>query len=205
MELADAVRRRRTVRAFEDRPVDADLVDAILDLARRHPAAGNAWGTGFLVLDHPDDRRRFWDVTADPAWDRDAAWPAVTNAAVIVLPLANRQAYLDRYAEPDKAALGRSEAEAWPVPYWLVDTAFATMTLLLAVTDAGLGGFFHGLFGAEAGVRAAFAIPDEWQPIGAVAIGHPALDRPSRSAGRGRPPRDVVIRRGSWRPGAISE
>lgn len=205
MELADAVRRRRTVRAFEDRPVDAALVDAVLDLARRHPSAGNTWGTGFLVLDEPADRRRFWDLTDDPDWDRSSAWPTLTKAPVIVLPLANRQAYLDRYGEPDKAALGRTEASSWPVPYWLVDTAFATMTLLLAATDAGLGAFFHGIFHGEDAVRDAFGIPGDWQPIGAVALGHPRPDRSSRSAARGRPPLHVVVRRGSWRRGAIPE
>ena len=53
-------------------------------------------------------------------------------------------AYVARYGEPDKAAsgLGRG-ADAWPVPFWLVDTAFATMTLLLAATDAGLGALFY--------------------------------------------------------------
>ena len=57
------------------------------------------------------------------------------TAPVIALPLADPQAYVDRYGEPDKAATGLGRgADAWPTPYWTVDTSMAVMTLL-ASTD----------------------------------------------------------------------
>lgn len=181
MEFEQAVRKRRTVRAFTAEPVDPVVLARLLDLARRHPKAGNTEGTAFLVLDQPDLVARYWDLTTDPAWDRDAAWPRLRHAPVVILPLASEAAYLARYAAADKIALGRDVAEGWGIPYWYVDTAFATMTLLLAATDAGLGAFFHGLFHHEPAVVDGFSVPAGWRPIGAVAIGHPAPDRPSRS------------------------
>ena len=119
---------------------------------------------------------------------------------MVVVPVAVPGAYVARYGEPDKAAsgLGRG-ADAWPVPFWLVDTAFATMTLLLAATDAGLGALFYGLFGREAVVREAYGIPADHRPVGAVALGWPGADaRPGRSAGRGRRPLAEVVHRGRW-------
>ena len=71
MELREAIRRRRMVRNFEDRPVPAGALERILDHARRTPSAGNTQGSVFLVLVGPDEVGRFWDCTF-PA-DRRAA------------------------------------------------------------------------------------------------------------------------------------
>jgi len=189
------------VRAFDGRPVDARLLDDLLDLARRAPSAGNCQGVGFLVLEGPD-RDRFWDVTLPPHTRAEFAFPHLPDAPVLVIPVAQPDAYLARYAEPDKASTGLgADAGAWSVPYWLVDTSFATMTLLLAASDAGLGALFFGLFRHEDAVRAAFSIPPEVQPIGAVALGWPddaGPGRPGRSAARPRRPLAEVVRRGRW-------
>ena len=65
MEFADVVRRRRMVRNYTDEPVDPAVVDRALANAMRAPSAGFSQGWGFLVLDTPDDVRRFWAATAD--------------------------------------------------------------------------------------------------------------------------------------------
>jgi nitroreductase len=51
MELTDTIRRRHMVRRFDQRRVPSELIDRILDLARRAPTAGFAQGVDFLVLD----------------------------------------------------------------------------------------------------------------------------------------------------------
>ena len=50
MNVREAVRRRRMVRAFTEDPVDPAVVDGLIDLARRAPAAGNTQGSAFVVL-----------------------------------------------------------------------------------------------------------------------------------------------------------
>ncbi|MGH9285205.1 MAG: nitroreductase family protein, partial [Acidimicrobiales bacterium] len=44
----------------------------------------------------------------------------------------------------------------------------------------------------------AFAVPERLEPIGAVALGHPADDPPSPSLRRGRRPERDVVHRGRW-------
>ena len=61
----------------------------------------------------------------------------------------------------------------WQVPYWLVDASFATMLILLAATEVGLGALFFRLHGKPADVLAGFGAPPERAVIGAVAIGYP--------------------------------
>lgn len=197
MEFAEAVRRRRMVRAFEERPVDPSTLERILDLARRAPSAGFTQGSRFLVLAGSAETGRFWDATLPrPARD-EFPWPELIRAPVIVLPLANKQAYLDRYAEPDKGWTDRAQ-ERWPVPYWHVDAAFSAMTALLAIVDAGLGALFFAIFQGLDALREAFGIPPGLEPIGALALGYPAPDRPSRSLLRGRLPYEEVVRFGRW-------
>ena len=51
------------VHVFQNRPVDANLIDRLLDIARRGPSAGFSQGTDFLVLDDPATLQRFWELT----------------------------------------------------------------------------------------------------------------------------------------------
>ncbi|HVL89170.1 MAG TPA: nitroreductase family protein [Actinomycetota bacterium] len=196
MEFQRVVERRRMVRNFEDRPVSEAAVERILGNAIRAPSAGFSQGWGFLVLTDPEDRARFWEV----AWPDDertgSPHEGVMRAGLVVVPCANKQAYLDRYAEPDKGWTDRDERH-WPVPYWLVDTSFATMAMLLTITDEGLGALFFSLRHGDA-VKDAFGIPPEIEPIGALAAGYPARDEPSPSLARGRRPGSEVIRRRRW-------
>ena len=67
MQLQDAIRRRRMVRAYDsDRPVPRDEVNGLLDLAVRAPSAGFTQGWRFLVLDTAVARDAFWSATTVP-------------------------------------------------------------------------------------------------------------------------------------------
>lgn len=199
MDLRDVIRRRRMVRAFEpQRPVPPDLLDELLALAQRAPSAGYSQGFEFLVLDGPDDLATFWDVTGSREfWT--GRFAGVLDAPVVVVPLAHKGAYLERYSEPDKAPAGLQSEEAWPVPYWLTDTAMATMLLLLGAVDAGLGALFFGIFRNERLMLDAFGVPADRSAIGAVALGYAADAGQSGSAAtRPRRPLDEVVHRGRW-------
>jgi nitroreductase len=179
------------------RPVPDALLADLVDLASRSPSAGKTQGWHLVVLEEAETAR-FWELTL-PAERRDTfGWRGLLDAPVIALPLADPEAYLRRYDEPDKQAAGLgSSTEAWPVPYWTVDTAFAVMTLLLGAEAAGLGALFFGIFGGEAELRDALALPDPMELLGAIALGWPAgEDRPGHSAGRRRRPPEEILHRG---------
>jgi len=199
VDLDDVLRRRRMWRSFLDRPVEPEVVDRLLARAVRAPSAGHTQGWAFVVLEGPDQTAGFWRHAADPEWLARPSRPGLLRAPVIVVPMGNRQAYLDRYAEADKRATGRATEDGWPAPYWLIDTAFATMLLLLAVVEEGLGALFFALHGQSAALLDHLGVPPGWEPIGAVALGWPAADDPpSPSSGRGRRPVHHVVHRGGW-------
>jgi nitroreductase len=199
VELGEAVRRRRMVRNYRADPVADDALDRILTAGRRAPAAGNVQALDLVVLRGPVETARYWDVTL-PAPRRAAfRWPGLLRAPVLVLPYVRPSAYVERYAEPDKARTGLGGGEdRWAVPYWHVDAGMAVMAILLAVVDEGLGGLFFGQFDHAPGVREVLGVPDGHEAVGTIALGHPEPDEPGRSAGRRRRPGDDVVHLGHW-------
>ena len=201
MELNETIRRRRMVRAYEpDRPVPDDVVDRLLEHAIRAPSAGFSQGWDFLVLRSPDDRDRFWLSTReDPDAEPDSWLRGLMTAPLLVVCLSDKQRYLDRYAEPDKGWTDRDEAR-WPVPYWHIDTGMASMIMLLAAVDEGLGACFFGVPPDRTDAfRDAFGVPPTHTPIGAVTLGHRTGDLGTRgSAARRRHTLEEVVHRSRW-------
>jgi nitroreductase len=190
------------VRRYTDEPVEAALVDRMLEHAIRAPSAGFTQGWAFLVLDRPEDVRRFWEATTPTAVrDDDAERPwldGMRSAPVVIVPLASKRAYLDRYAEPDKGWTDRDEAR-WAAPYWYIDTGMASLLMLLTAVDEGLAACFFGIPPEQVDAfRAEFGVPDDQAPIGAITVGHPAPDPRSPSLRRGRRGVDEVVHRGRW-------
>ncbi len=200
MEFQEVVRRRRMVRNFDpDRPIPPPILDRILANALHAPSAGFSQGWAFLVLEGREETERFWSVT----WagnDRGSfRWQGLFDAPVLIVPMSHKQAYLDRYAEPDKGVTDKRES-FWPVPFWDIDTGMASLLMLLTAVDAGLGALFFGVFPQHLdGVRAAFDVPAAYTPIGAIALGYRAPDDPSPSLSRGRRPVEAVVHRGRFR------
>jgi nitroreductase len=198
VEFQDVVMRRRMVRNYRDEPVDPAVVQRILDNATHAPSAGFSQGWAFLVLESESDRRRFWHAATPEGQLPDNWLTGMQRAPVIIVPLSSKQAYLDRYAEPDKGWTDRDESR-WPVPYWHIDAGMATLLMLLTVTDEGLGACFFGIPPDRLETfRGEFGVPAEYAPIGALTIGHREQDRPSPSLKRGRRTADQIVHHGKW-------
>jgi len=201
MQFADCARSRKMVRAFQKKSVDAELLNRIVEIASWAPSAGKAQGWHLLVLQN-EDTNQFWNVTLPEEKRANFRWQHLLDAPVIALAFADPNAYLERYSEPDKAStkLG-SSLENWPTPYWTVDASFATMQLLLAAHDVGLGALFFGVFSGEQKLRSDFNVPEQMQLIGAVALGWPMPEKASEkgaSARRSRRKPSEIIHEGGF-------
>jgi nitroreductase len=197
MEFAAAVRARRMVRSYDpDHSISRETLDELLRLAIRAPSAGHTQGWRFLVLDDITSRSAFWAATSGAEPDR---WLArMRQAPALIVIFSNKDAYLDRYAEPDKGWSDRDE-QRWPVPYWHIDAGMAALLLLLGAVDAGLGACFFGVPGERWGaLRTAFGVPGELTPVGVVSLGYAAPDVRSPSLRRGRRELQDVVAYGSF-------
>jgi nitroreductase len=199
MELTEAVRRRRMTRNFSGQPLDAGVADGLLAAALRAPSAGNTQGREFVVLEGDEQTSRYWQAATDEAWRATSQrFEGLSRAPVVVLVFADPEAYRSRYREPDKRHPDGRELE-WVIPFWFVDAAFATMHLLLAATDEGIGAAFLGNFRGEDAVRTSFGVPQRLRWLGAVLLGQRAEpDPPSSSAGRRRRTLEESVHRGQW-------
>jgi nitroreductase len=192
MEFQEVVRRRRMVRTFTAEPVPQAALDRILGNALRGPSAGFSQGQALLVLSGAADRERFWAVAGA------AIASSAQTAPLVIVPMSCKRAYLDRYAQPDKGWTDKDEAR-WPVPFWHIDTGMAALLILQTAVDEGLGAVYFGIVPeAVAPFRSEFGVPDDQEPIGAIAIGYDA-ETEKRDLRSRRRDMDDLVHYGRWK------
>ena len=164
--------RRRMVRRFTDAPVDEATVTRLLAAARRAPSAGDTEPWGFVVV-------------RDPARRRALARAAHGQAFVAAAPVVIAACVDTRRAEPRyRERAGR---------YGWIDVAFASLLLLLAVAEAGLGACFVGAFD-DAEMTRLLELPEGVVPAAVIPVGHPA----ESPRGKKRRPSSEVVHRERW-------
>jgi nitroreductase len=203
MEFRDVVRKRRMVHRFAPQTVPRVDLLRVLEVALHAPSAGFSQGFDFIVLDEAPQLEWFWKMTEHPDFPYEPD-ELLDRPPCVVLAIANKPAYLERYSRPDKARFGLQGAEAWPVPYWDVDTGMAVMLVLLAAVEAGLGGWFFGLAWGEKELMQALDVPNGCRPIGAIGLGYALTDsRPKGSAFSIRRRKiESIVHFGRWLPAA---
>lgn len=191
MELQDAIRKRRMVRTFDSgRPVPEEALERILHNGTRAPSAGFSQGQAWLVL-RDADLEKFWQFGSDAVFD------SVRTAPLVIIPFSCKRVYLDRYAQADKGWTDRDESR-WPVPFWHIDTGMAAMLQLLTAVDEGLGALYFGIVPEQVQpFKDAFGVPDDYEPIGAIAIGYDA-ETEKRDLRARRKPIESLVHYGTW-------
>jgi len=187
------------VRNYTDETVDADALARVVDAGVRSPSAGFSQGQRFVVVTNDAQRTAIAVAAGEPEYIAKGFDPWISKAPAHIVICADKNAYLRRYSESDKAGPdGAPSTEAdWPVPYWWVDAGASMMSILLAAVDEGLAAGFLGAHNLEM-IHEALGIPDDILIVGVVTIGHPDTDRRSASLTRGWKDRSTVIHHDHW-------
>ncbi|MBK9600819.1 MAG: nitroreductase family protein [Anaerolineales bacterium] len=196
MELKDTVFKRRMVRNFADKPVSPEIIERILELTRHAPSAGFTQGQSFIVVTQPEMRKAIADTCEESEYVKSGFDPFISKAPVLLIPCTSELAYHRRYQEADKVDDKGNEI-VWPVPYWFMDIGCAVMIALLASIDEGLVSALVGSKDLKA-LRTLLSIPEEVTPVGVIAVGYRAPDRPSPSLKRGRKADQDYIHHEKW-------
>jgi nitroreductase len=169
MQTWDAITSRRNVRSFADRPISAADLDRILEAGRRSPSSQNWQPWDFVLV---TDRAQLTELAK--VW-QGAGHVAHSAATIVVVGPAGDNPF--RRAQLD---LGQ-----------------ATMAMMLAAADLGIGSCHAGIADLPR-VRELLGIPDDRDWALLISLGYPA-DRPlTPIKNPDRRPFDDVVHRGHW-------
>jgi len=196
MEFRDVLARRRMVRNYDDRAIDRASLDRIAAAALRAPSAGNSQAIGVVVVTDPETRIAIARIADEPEYVASGFDPWISKAPAHIVISVSEKVYRDRYSEADKLGADGSQID-WPVPFWWVDAGASMMAVLLAAVDEGLAAGFLGVHSLP-DLSQLLGIPDHFDPIGVVTVGHPAPDRRSGSLDRPKKTATDVVFTDRW-------
>ena len=152
MDVFEAIKTRRSIREYQEKPVEQEKLSKVLEAARLSPSAANKQPWKFIVVTDPKVKE-----SLRSAYNKD--W--LISAPVIIVGCAL-----------PKEAWVRSDGEE----YWKVDLAIAMQSLILEVWEQGLGTCWIGAF-REDGVKKALGIPDDVRVVALTPLGYPAEEK----------------------------
>jgi nitroreductase len=116
LEVFDAIEKRRSVRAYDSRPVPDDILMKILETGRIAPSASNIQPWHFIVVRDPEKRK----ALSDGRWAK-----FLTESPVVIVGCGNKD-----------------ESPEWHV----IDVTIAMQQMVIAATAEGLGTCWIGSF-----------------------------------------------------------
>ncbi|KPV64325.1 MAG: nitroreductase A [Candidatus Bathyarchaeota archaeon BA2] len=163
MDVFEAIKRRRSVRAYTSEEVSEEEVEKLIEAARWAPSAGNIQPWEFVIVTNAETKRRLADAARRQTF--------IEEAPVVIVVCAN--------VAQSSWGYGSRGANL----YCLQDTAAATENMLLAATALGLATCWVGAF-YEDEVARVINTPRGVRPVAIVPVGRAAKKpkaRPKRS------------------------
>jgi nitroreductase len=151
MELSEAIKGRRSIRAFKQQDVPEETVEKLIDAARHAPSAGNMQPWEFVIAKKPDTKKKLAQA---------ANQTFVEEAPVVIVVCANENRSSMGYGYRGKTL------------YCIQDTAAATQNILLTAYSLGLGACWIGAFNEDEAKRALNA-PEGIRPVAIIPVGYP--------------------------------
>jgi len=171
MDIYETISTRKSVRAYEERPVEEEKLRRVLEAVRMAPSARNEQEWRFVVIRDPVVRKRI---------ATEATRHSFIGSAPILLACC---------AETDGRLMQCGQ------PAYTIDVAIAMDHLSLAAVAEGLGTCWIGGFD-ESKVKAILSLPAAVRVVELMPLGYPVDPSP---AAKKRLPLETIVMDGGWR------
>ena len=159
--MIEAIQHRRSVRNFQEKSIEDEKLNEILEAARLAPSGNNRQPWFFVVIKDETIKEDVAVATNNQMW--------IASAPVVIVAVgdmcARSQDYAGLYVD--------EETSSFDVKRIVRDTTIAVTHLLLEVDNQGLGACWCGAF-SQAGIRPVLNIPDDKFVLAVIPIGYPA-------------------------------
>jgi nitroreductase len=148
----DTIFTRRSVRSFQDLPVEPEKIEKLLRAAMQAPSAANQQSEEFLVVQKRDALAQLSKMSPYAK--------TIARAPLAIVLLGNE----------DKMQFSEN---------WQQDLGAAAENLLLEAVEQGLGAVWLGVFPADKrveAIRSQFTLPENLMPFAVIAVGYPRED-----------------------------
>lgn len=153
MDVLEAIKGRRSIRAFKNQDVPAEIVEELIDAARWAPSAGNIQPWKFIIVRKSRIKRRLVEAALGQMF--------IGEAPVVIVVCANEERSSQGYGVRGK------------ILYCIQDTAAAIQNIHLTAYSLGLGTCWVGAFREEE-TREILKIPCGMRPVAMIPVGYPA-------------------------------
>lgn len=151
MELEEAIRKRRSVRSYQNRPVEEEKIERIMDSAHWAPSAGNLQSVEYIIVKDRETKERL----AGAAFGQGHVSEAPVNIVVCC-----NFSKISHYGGRGKDL------------YSLQESGACIQNLMLTARSLGLGTCWVGAFSEEK-AREVLGVPENVRPVGIITLGYP--------------------------------
>jgi len=149
MEFFECVEKRYSCRSYQDRPVEEEKLERIMEAARLAPSAANRQEWRFITVTDAEKRRRLAEIANNQSFLAEA--PVVIAAC----------------------AAGGEHVMTCGQRSYPIDVAIALEHVALAAADLGLGTCWIGAF-KEGPAKELLGVPGEARIVQLMPLGYPA-------------------------------
>ena len=158
METIDAIQTRRSVRVYENRPVDRAVLEEILEAALWAPSWKNTQTAGYIVVESLEMKQKLMETL--PSYNAKTV-----STAPVVLVMTCKKA---RCGYNRDGSYTTKKGDRWE----MFDSGIACQTLCLAAWDRGLGTCIMGIYDEDR-LPSLLNVPEDQYVTAVIALGYP--------------------------------
>lgn len=160
METLECIKSRRSVRKFQDKPVEVELLKQLIEIASFAPSWKNSQTTRYIGIINSELKERIVEVCNNK----------YNSAIMKAAPLLVATTIVDKRSGFERdGSYSTIRGDMWQA----LDQGIATQTFCLAAHDMGLGTVVMGLYDIEK-VSEILEVPDGELLMSIIAVGYPA-------------------------------